>query len=154
MAFLQFTSSCVNRLLAEESNFRFISGFSFRQDNGAQALQMRDCLVVSVLDCQTRGRGLKSPPGQKDVSRFLSQLRPSTVWRPISRQAKGLAIHPHMPRLRKVKSLTLYNHGSLSGLTEGRPLLGFISSSYWNLPLCLQRWASIKLSILSWIDEH
>ena len=34
------------------------------------------CLVVSALDCQLRGPGFKSRPGQKFGSRFLLHLRP------------------------------------------------------------------------------
>src|SRR6218665_1552582 len=33
-------------------------------------------LVVSLLDCQLRGQGYKSPPEQIYVSRFLLHLRP------------------------------------------------------------------------------
>ena len=69
-------------------------------------------LVVSALDCQTRGPGFKSRPGQKFGSRSLLHLPPlansammSTLtalghWEDKTVKERT-GHHPHMPRPRK-----------------------------------------------------
>ena len=41
--------------------------------------RVHDSLVARALDCQPRGRGFKSPSGQKLLSRFRLQLRPLAI---------------------------------------------------------------------------
>ena len=77
------------------------------------------CVVVSVLDCRSRGSGLKSRPRQKFGSRFLLHLA-------ISGTMSTLTVHcqwedeaarekighpPSYAQAKKMKSLTLNTHG-------------------------------------------
>src|SRR6218665_1356900 len=78
--------------------------------------------MFSMLDCQSRGSGLKSQPGLKFGSRFLLLLRPLTN----SAMMSTLTVHcqwehemvrertGHLPsyaEAEKMKSITLHIHG-------------------------------------------
>src|SRR6218665_1633182 len=81
-------------------------------------------LVVRVLDCQSKGPGFKSQPGQKFGSRFLLHLHP------LANSAMTSTLTVHCPwedetvsertghplsyaKAKKMKLLTLHTHGCL-----------------------------------------
>src|SRR6218665_333199 len=79
-------------------------------------------LVVSVLDCQSRGSGFKSRPVQKFGSRFLLHLCPlansamMNTWTTHchweDEMVKETTGHPpSYAEAKKIKSLTLHTHG-------------------------------------------
>ena len=83
-----------------------------------------DGVVVIVLDCQSRGRGFKTPSGQKFASRFLLHLHSLTNSAILStltlrsrwedETARERIGHPlAYTKAKKMKSLTLHTHGCL-----------------------------------------
>jgi len=85
-------------------------------------------LVNSVLDCQSRGSGIKSRPGQKFGSRFLLHLRPlansammSTLtihcqWEDEMVRERTGHLSSYAEAKEKLKSLTLHTDGLLRRL--------------------------------------
>src|SRR6218665_878827 len=78
--------------------------------------------VVSLLDHQPQGSGIKSRQGQKFDSRFLLHLRPlakSAMMNTLTahcqwedKTVKERTCHPHScAEAKKMKSLTLHTHG-------------------------------------------
>src|SRR5688572_7056066 len=85
-----------------------------------------DSVVISVIDCHSRGQGFKSLPGQKFGSRFLPHVCPlansarmSTLnaycrWE--DETARERTGHPpSYAEAKKMKSLTLHTQGCLLG---------------------------------------
>src|SRR6218665_36552 len=100
-------------------------GTSFSIVASSLATGVHGSLVVSVLDCQSKGPGFKSRPGQKSGLRFLLHLCPlansamnSTLtahcqWE-VETVRERTGHQPSYAEAKKMKSLTLHTHGQCS----------------------------------------